>query len=112
MTEDSVNRYWATLGLLVLGDKTISSADAVMPLLKDPTPVVRTTAAEALLRWGKKDIAIEALVKDVACEMDSSSLLYLLNTLRRYELLEQLPQELGQRQTHETRRPSLHPTFL
>ncbi len=90
---DPVKRYWATLGLLVLGEKSASSADAVAPLLKDEHAIVRTTAAEALFIWGKKDIATRALIADADTKMDPSSLLNLLNTLRRYDLLAELPKE-------------------
>ena len=90
-SEDSVKRYWGTLGLLVLGEESASSVDSVMPLLKDTHAVIRATAAEALFRWGKTDIASEALISDMAMKMDPSSLLNLLNTLRRYELLDQIP---------------------
>ena len=41
---------------------------------------------------GKKDMAAEALIADVASEMDTLSLLNLLNTLRRLDLLERLPE--------------------
>lgn len=59
---------------------------------KDKHPGIRTTAAQALYAMRKKDIASEALVADVASEMDNSSLLNLLNTLRRLELLDRLPE--------------------
>ncbi len=90
-SKDPVKRYWATLGLLVLGEKSVDSAEAVTPLLRDAAPVVRTTAAEALIRWGEKDLGSKAMIADVATEMDPSSLLNLLNTVRRYDLLEKLP---------------------
>ncbi len=90
-SEDPVKRYWGTLGLLVIGEKSASSADAVKPLLKDPTAVVRTTAAEALFRWGEKEAAAESMLNDVSVKMDPSSLLNLLNTIRRYDLLDRLP---------------------
>jgi hypothetical protein len=89
---DPVQQYWATLGLLVLGDKSANSADSVIPLLKDEHAVVRTIAGEALIIWGKKEIASKALVADLASDMDPSSLLNLLNTLRRYDLLSELPE--------------------
>lgn len=41
----------------------------------------------------KKDIASDALVADVASEMDSYSLLKLLNTLRRFDLIDRLPND-------------------
>ncbi len=90
-SEDPVKRYWGTVGLMVLGDTSASSAEAVGPLLKDQVPVVRTTAAEALMIWGKKDAAAEALLADMDTKMDPSSLLNWLNTLRRYDLLGNLP---------------------
>lgn len=90
-SKDPVKRYWAALGLLILGDKSAASADAVMPLLNDESPVIRTTAAEALYRWDKKDIASKALLGSIASEMDSASMLHLLNTLRRLDLLDKLP---------------------
>ena len=89
-SEDPVKRYWGTLGLLVLGQASASSVESIMSLLKDTHPVIRITAAEALFRWGKTDIASQALISDMAMEMDPSSLLYLLNTLRRCELLNQI----------------------
>lgn len=54
---------------------------------------IRTAAAQALHALGKKEIAAEALVADVASEMDSYSLLNLLNTLRRFDLLDRLPKD-------------------
>jgi N-sulfoglucosamine sulfohydrolase len=93
ISKGPVKRYWAVLGLLVLGEMSAPQADAVMPLLKDDSPVIRTTAAEALFRLGKKDVASTALVGGSASTMDSSSLLHLLNTLRRLDLLDKLPKD-------------------
>ena len=89
-SDDPVKRYWGVLGMFLL-DEEGDHADAFIPLLRDPVPVIRTTAAEALFRWGKRDIASKALVADVASELDPSSLLNLLNTLLRVDLLDQLP---------------------
>ena len=89
-SNDPVKRYWGVLGLMLL-DKEGAHAEVVTPLLKDPVPAIRTTAAEALFRWGKKDVASKAMIEDVASEMGASSLLNLLNTIRRYDLLDQLP---------------------
>jgi len=89
-SDDPVKRYWGVLGMFLL-DEEGDHADAFIPLLRDPVPVIRTTAAEALFRWGKRDIASKALVADVASELDPSSLLNLLNTLLRLDLLDQLP---------------------
>lgn len=75
----------------MLGDKAAADSDSLLPLLKDQHAGIRTAAGQALYALGKKDIASAALVADVATEMDSSSLLNLLNTLRRFDLLERLP---------------------
>jgi HEAT repeat protein len=88
-----VKRYWAVTGMLALGKKAAYEAGDVALLLKDSSPVIRTTAAEALYQWGKKDIATKALIANVASETNSSSLLHLLNTLRRLDLLGHLPKD-------------------
>ncbi len=90
-SSDPTERYWGLIGMRLLGEKAASEADSLLPLLKDKHAGIRTTAGQALYALGKKDIAAEALIADVASEMDSSSLLNLLNTLRRHELLDRLP---------------------
>lgn len=90
---DPTERYWGLLGMRLLGEKAAAEADSLLPLLKDKHAGIRTTAAQALYAMGKKDIASQALIADVASEMDSSSLLNLLNTLRRLDLLDQLPKD-------------------
>lgn len=92
-SKDPVKRYWAILGLLVLGDKSASEVDAVMPLLEDPFHMNRGIAAEALFRWGKKDVASNALVADVKSKMNPYSLLYLINIIRRLDLVDRLPED-------------------
>ncbi len=94
-SEDPVQRYWATVGLLVLGEKSKAAADSVAALLKDEHAVVRTTAAEAMMIWGMKGVGSAALIADVDKKMDPSSLLNHLNTLRRYDLLGELPKNWG-----------------
>ncbi len=90
---DPTERYWGIVGMRVLGAKAAAEADSLLPLLADRHAGIRTTAAQALFALGKKDLASDALVADVAAEMDSYSLLNLLNTLRRFDLLERLPQD-------------------
>lgn len=91
-SSDPTERYWGLIGMRLLGEKAAAEADSLLPLLKDKHAGIRTTAGQALFALGKKDIAAEALVADVASDMDSSSLLNLLNTLRRYGLLDRLPE--------------------
>lgn len=50
---DSAVRYWAALGLLMRGRSAVSAAHgALRTALDDPSPYVRTVAAEALGRFG------------------------------------------------------------
>jgi hypothetical protein len=90
-SSDPTGRYWGIVGLRLLGEKASAEADILVPLLKDKHAGIRTTAAQALFALGRKDTAAEALVADVASTMDPASLLNLLNTLRRYDLLDRLP---------------------
>ncbi|CAN5585933.1 sulfatase [soil metagenome] len=91
VSADPTERYWGVVGLRLLGDKAATEAGTLMTLLKDKQTVIRTTAAEALFKMGKKDIATAALIADVAGTKDDPSLLNLLNTLRRLNLLDRLP---------------------
>lgn len=93
ISKHPVERYWGAVGLRLLGDKAAAEADSLLPLLKDKHTAIRTTAAQALFAMGKKDIASQALLADVATENDSYSLLNLLNTLRRCDLLDRLPKD-------------------
>lgn len=88
---DPTERYWGVVGLRLLGEKAAVEAEALRPLLKDKHAGIRTAAGEALFKLGRKDLAAEALVADIASELDSYSLLNLLNTLRRLDLLDRLP---------------------
>lgn len=90
---DPIERYWGLVGLRLLGDKAADAADAVLPLLQDKHAGIRTTAGETLYQLGKQGIAAEALVADVNSTMDAPSLLNLINTLRRLNLLDRLPKD-------------------
>ncbi len=88
---DPTERYWGCVGLRLLGSKAAKEADELLPLLKDKHAGIRTTAGQALFALGKKELAVDALLADVATDMNDSSLLNLLNTLRRLDLLDRLP---------------------
>lgn len=90
-SDDLVTRYWGIVGLRLLGERAADAGGMLVPLLKDKNPLIRTTAADALFALGRKDVAGAALVADVASELDGPSLLNLLNTLRRLDLLDRLP---------------------
>jgi arylsulfatase A-like enzyme len=90
---DLTERYWGIVGMRLLGEKAAAESDTLLPLLKDNSACIRTTAGQALYATGNKDIATVALVADILSPMDSPSLLNLLNTLRRYDLLDRLPKD-------------------
>lgn len=90
-SSDPTERHWGVVGMRLLGEKAASEANSLLPLLKDKHAGIRTAAAQALHAMGKKDIAADALIADASSEMDDSSLLNLLNTLRRLDLLDRLP---------------------
>ena len=62
---DPAVRYWAALGLHVLGKDAAGAADALTAAMKDKAPAVRIEAAWALADLGKGDKALAVLVKDL-----------------------------------------------
>ncbi len=90
-SDDPVKRYWALIGLITLGEKAEREADHAAFLLKDPHRIIGHTAAELLFQSGYKPLATSVLVTEISQDLDSSSLLYLLNTLERLDLIEELP---------------------
>jgi len=63
---DPAVRYWAAVGLHVLGGKAAGAADALTVALADKAPAVRIEAAWALADLGKGDQALAVLVRDLA----------------------------------------------
>ncbi len=64
--ESSEIRYWGATGLLILGEKTRGTIEALQKLSNDDSYVVRTVAAEALYHLGDKKTAFEVLRKVLA----------------------------------------------
>lgn len=92
-SSEPVERYWASIGLMLLTrNSTGLKPEAFTSLLEDPEPVIRTTAAEALWNLDQKEVATKSLLKDVSDKIEPTALLHLLNTLRRLELLQELPE--------------------
>jgi N-sulfoglucosamine sulfohydrolase len=92
-SEDPVKRYWALVGLITLGEKSAPIANDAAFLLKDTHPVIRATASELLYQSGFKPLATSVFITEVSQDLDSSSLLYLLNTLDRLNLIDELPKD-------------------
>ncbi len=88
-----VDRYWALCGMIILGDAASREVATVTPLLDDAASVNRATAAFALWTFGRRDAARSALLGEAARDIDTASLLYLLNTLQHLDLLDDLPAE-------------------
>lgn len=55
-------RWWATLGLLMLGEQARPAASALVSSLADESPLVRVAAAESLFQLGMADQARAALI--------------------------------------------------
>ncbi len=62
-SDESIIRYWAATGLLILKDDAKSATPQLKKALDDPSPDVAVVAAEALYNLGEKEIGIDALLK-------------------------------------------------
>jgi len=62
-SDESIIRYWAATGLLILKDHAKCAIPQLKKALDDPSPDVATIAAEALYHLGEKEIAINTLLK-------------------------------------------------
>ena len=56
-------RWWAAIGLAILGERAAGAAPALEKLARDPSGFVRVAAADALARQGRLDLALPALEK-------------------------------------------------
>ncbi len=72
---DAAARHWAALGLLMRGEAAVTAGrEALAKALDDPSPDVRLTAAEALLRFGPEPDAKRArelLLSSADCRKNS-----------------------------------------
>jgi len=62
-SDESILRYWAATGLLILKDHAKSAMPQLTKALDDPSPDVAIVAAEALYHLGEKEISINVLLK-------------------------------------------------
>ncbi len=60
---DCAVRRWGAVGLLALREKAASAAADLLGALRDPSPDVRLTAAEALCGLGRADAALPVLIE-------------------------------------------------
>lgn len=89
--DDPVLRYHALQGLLILGRRKSPSRDSVLPLLDDPQPVNRITAAELLFVWGGRARATKALIAELDKTTNNEALQLLVNVLTRSGLDREVP---------------------
>ncbi|EPR70846.1 Choline-sulfatase [Cyclobacterium qasimii M12-11B] len=62
-SQEAAERYWGATGLLILGEKAQSAIKELEAALNDPSPNVKSVAAEALYNLGEKDKARQALAE-------------------------------------------------
>lgn len=62
-SEEAAERYWGATGLLILGEKARPALGALEEALNDPSPNVKSVAAEALYGLGAKEKARQALAE-------------------------------------------------
>ncbi len=66
--DDAAIRRWGAIGLLALRDKAAPAAETLLAALKDSSPDVRLTAAEALCGLGQAEPALPVLIALLAHE--------------------------------------------
>ncbi|MDR1172412.1 MAG: sulfatase-like hydrolase/transferase [Bacteroidales bacterium] len=66
-SDESIIRYWAATGLLILKGDAKSAIPQLEKALDDPSPDVAVVAAEALYNLGEKEIGIDAILKTLEC---------------------------------------------
>ncbi|MBV6646014.1 MAG: sulfatase-like hydrolase/transferase [Cyclobacteriaceae bacterium] len=64
-SDDAVIRYWAAVGLTILGDEAAQAKPILKAHLKDQSVPVGIASAEALYYVGEKDLALRYLLKQL-----------------------------------------------
>jgi HEAT repeat protein len=78
--EESIIRYWAVTGCLILGEQAKSAVSEVEKCLKDPSADVRITAAEFLCNMGETETALPVLIAELK-NQNSKTALHATNSL-------------------------------
>ncbi|MEO1051888.1 MAG: sulfatase-like hydrolase/transferase [Bacteroidota bacterium] len=82
---NEVERYWANIGLTVLGTKAESTKENLILALHDSSAVVGIATAEALYNLGIIDLAVERLIK----ALDNENLMVRVQALNVLELMDE-----------------------
>ncbi|HCL96982.1 MAG TPA: sulfatase [Verrucomicrobiales bacterium] len=92
-SEDPVQRYWATLGCVILGKKSSTAENALNQLLDDKHSAIRVQAASALITVGKQEAGTSALLKELSRDNNEYSQLNLINTFKQLNLTSKILDE-------------------
>ena len=92
-SEDPVQRYWATLGCVILGKKSSTAENDLNQLLDDKHSAIRVQAASALIKVGKQETGTSALLKELSVNNNEYSQLNLINTFKQLNLTSKIPDE-------------------
>ena len=92
-SEHPVIRYWAAHGCLVLGKNCAPAIAALTQCLKDPQPLIRIVAAEALIAAGEPDVAKKTLSATLEMPMSAECYEWLTNALKRAGMEAAIPKE-------------------
>jgi len=66
--DDPAVRYWAAVGLIILGPEAQAATEPLERALEDPSPSVRTAAAHALANVGRDGLAVPVLIETLRNE--------------------------------------------
>ncbi|MBT8045169.1 MAG: sulfatase [Verrucomicrobiae bacterium] len=88
---DPIQRYWATLGCVILGKAASSAESALSQLLDDSYSAIRVEAASALMFTDKKQAGTSALLKELARNNNEYAQLNLINTFKQLKLTSKIP---------------------
>ena len=92
-SESPVIRYWASQGVLLLGEKGAVAKPELVELLKDESSAVRIGVARALFGLGEEDVASSALIAEISKKADQYAHLYAINTINECGLRDRISDE-------------------
>ncbi len=105
-SEDPVRRYWGAHGCLVLGEKAAPAAEALVKLLDDPQPLLRITAAQALVQAGQAEKGRATLLGLMDVPLSAETFQWLTNVLGRMELTASIPRGWAARVLADPKSPA------
>ena len=89
--EHPVIRYWGALGCTIRGKSARSAATSLKTLLRDPVPVIRVAAAEALVTQGDTTAGLNAFTTILGETSDDMVALETLNIVAALGLTDKIP---------------------